>query len=244
VSLAVALEAGICKPGNVCPERAGSFSYPDILVDAFELQWACRLSQRGAPLGLVYREALGAQRSTLTGYVILAVPLMRHLSKGLDATKRALEDLKASKVYDAQLFLKSLSETGLSHYKKVEGFVDADEWWTFEGNLWDLFLYLSKFDDLFREIVKGYPLSLEGALRLIREGYSKRTLEGLQRFVLSNIIDSLVARKHGYRVALGLNRAAKEGYHSWYIEDKGINPGTAADIIAVSILLALAEEAR
>jgi len=236
------LEAGVCKPGNVCPERRGRFEYRDIVRDALMLERVCFKAMRGMPLGLLYAEALASQRSTLTGFVILSVPLMRHLDKGIKGIKEALEELKSTRAWEAREFLRALSSLGLSHFKRVEGAVDATRWREYQGNLWELFSELSKHDHLFKEIVLGYPLSVRGAKKLIKERFDPSSIRELQREVLAEIIDSLVARRHGYRVALELLKAAREGFHEWVIEKYSLNPGTAADIIAMSILLGLAEE--
>jgi len=206
------------------------------------LERVCFKATRGMPLGLLYAEALVSQRSTLTGFIILSVPLMRHLDKGISAVNEALEELKSTRPWEAREFLRALSSLGLSHFKRVEGTVDATRWQEYRGNLWDLFYGLSKYDHLFREIVLGYPLSVRGAKKLMRERFDPSSIRELQREVLAKIIDSLVARRHGYRVALELLKAAREGLHEWVIEKYSLNPGTAADIIATSILLGLAEE--
>ena len=226
----------------MCPSVPGKFTYADIVLDALELQGVCKKALKGSPLGLLYYEGLSSQKSTLTGFVTLVIPLLRHLRRGLEAPSLAVEELKRSEPWEARAFLRALSALGLSHYKKVEGFVDADKWDAYQGNLWDLFVYLGERDHLFREIVLGYPLSKEGARYILKKGYSEESVKELQRALLSSIIDSLVARRHGYKVALELVKAAREGFHEWYIREKKLNPGTVADIIAVSILLALAEE--
>jgi len=228
----------------VCPERPGKFTFRDIVEDALSLRRTCALALKGAPLGTLFEDAILRQRSTLTGFAILAVPLMPFLDYGIDSPKKAVEALRSSDAWEARAFLRSLTRAGLTHFKKVEGITDAARWHVYDGNLWDLFTELARIDHLFREIVNGYPLSRSYAEVLMKAGIKADVLREIQRDILSKIIDSLVARKHGYRVALELLRAAREGFHEWVIEEYSLNPGTAADIIAVSILLALAEEER
>ncbi len=243
--MAVVIEAGVCKPGNVCPERRGPFEFKDIASDALKLIGVCKKMKKGMPIGLGYREALKLQRSTLTGFIILSLPLYPFLEHGLDATKMAVEALMKTEPWEARTFLKTLSEIGLSHFKRVEGdVVDATKWYLYAGNLWDLFVHLSRKDHLFKVIAEEYSLVLSVARYLLENGFTAESVREAQRFVLSQIIDSLVARKHGYYVALKLMKAAREGEHAYVIEKYGLNPGTAADVIGTAILLALAEERK
>ncbi len=226
------LEASFCKPGNVCPKRASSFNYFEIVDDAFRIAKSCNMAKG---LGDKYYATLNSlKKSTLTGFVILAVPLtetepweVEHVLKG--TTKE-----------DVEKFIKALKSRKLSHFKKII----AKDYPTFEkalqyNSLYELFNKLSYYDSVFREIISGYPNVMATSRFIVECGINEACLMEAQRLLLMNVVDELVVRKYGFEVMSRLRESAKHNIHHLYIEELKINPGSVADMIATSIYLVL-----
>ena len=229
---AVALEAGFCKPGNVCPKRASSFNYFEIVDDAFRIAKSCSETKG---LGNKYYVALNSlKKSTLTGFVILAIPLT-------EAEPWEVKDLlKKTTKKDVEMFIAALKSKKLSHFKKII----ANDYPTFEkalqyDSLYALFSELSRYDSMFREIICGYPNVLSTALFISECGINEACYRETQRSLLMNVLDELVIRKHGFEVMSRLREMARNNIHHIYVEEMGINPGSTADMIATSIYLIL-----
>ncbi|UXD22366.1 hypothetical protein IPA_03925 [Ignicoccus pacificus DSM 13166] len=241
--IAEALEGAYPKAGNVSPLNEGPFKYLDLLVEAWRLKRVCEMT---LPLGKRYYTFLTSQRVTaLAGFAILSIPLFDCLSRGLKMGRCGRDIVRGSSPEDAYWYLKALRDSGLSHLRRVEGRdypnVERPEE-VFEKG-WNLeYVFKRVADTISLEIIRGYPLSTEGAHYLLENGIER--IRELQRIILSKSIDDLVARKWGLRVAYELTLAAREGLHEKFIEEKGLNPGTTADIIGVSVLIALSELLR
>ncbi len=228
----MALEASFCKPGNVCPTRALSFNYFRIVDDAFNIALACSKTKK---LGMRYHQSFKAQRgSTLTGFIILVMPLT------LEDPWSVRDLLEESDREDVSHFINGLRELGLSHFKRVEArdYPDFDRAKEYD-NLYELFLALSKYSSLFREIVEGYPNAVSTASFLMECGINEQCLLEAQRVLLLNTIDDLIVRRYGFEVMARLKEMASARVHHIFIEEKGLNPGTTADLIATAIYLIL-----
>ncbi len=221
------------------PERPGPFSYLDLIIEALRLKEICEL---GLPLGKRLYSFLTSQRVTaLAGFAILSAPLFPCLDLGLEMGRCGKLEVERSTEEDAYWYLRGLKESRLSHLKRVEGeFPDVERPEEVFERGWTLkdVLKMSK-DSISQEILEGYPVSTKGAELLLKDGFDK--VREVQRLALSERIDDLVARKRGYKVAYTLTILAREGLHDLFIEEMGLNPGTAADIVGVSILIALSE---
>ncbi len=211
-----------------------------MLIEAYRLKEVCSSK---FPLGERFLAFIPNQRKTvLTGFAILTIPLFDCLDRGLGMGKCGLEVVKNSDERDAYLFLKALASSGLTHLKEVvaEDYPDLRRPERVYEEGWNLYDVLSRLNDtISNEIVSGYPLSTEGAKYLLEEGFEK--VPELQRFFLSRTLDDLVARKRGLSVAYKLTELARAGLHEDYVRELGLNPGTAADLIGTSILIALSE---
>jgi triphosphoribosyl-dephospho-CoA synthase len=108
----------------------------------------------------------------------------------------------------------------------------------------DLFERLSKYDPVFKEVVSGYPNVASGAVFLESCGLSGQCLRELLRLFLVNVPDALIVRKHGFRTYSIVREYARVGVHGLYLEERGINPGTSADLVGASIYLLLRRWAR
>ncbi len=216
----------------MCPKRFLSFNYFEIVEDAFRLAQSCIKANDVGELYFMTLRSL--KKSTLTGFVILAVPLVfgdpwntRHL---LENTSKE----------DVIKFIEALKTMNLSHFKKII----AKNYPTFEkalnySNLYDLFLGLSKYDSLFREIVSNYPNVLTSMQFICECGINEACFREVQRILLANVIDELIVRKHGFEVMSRLREMARSNVHHIYIKEMELNPGSTADIIATSIYLLL-----
>ncbi len=121
--------------------------------------------------------------------------------------------------------------------------------------LWDILLFSSSRDLVAREIVEGYPRSLN-ALRYFvaclnsKEVFNECTVR-TYLYILSNNIDTVIAREHGVDVAEYVSSRAKEileyvGDKRFYnllrdfdkeLHDRKINPGAVADIVVSTLSL-------
>lgn len=123
-------------------------------------------------------------------------------------------------------------------------------------NLYDIFDF-SKWDSVARELITKMRISFEVGYPSIREAYSKKkdiNAAILSAFleILSRIPDSLIARKNGIKAAQEISQEARAvletGIDAERLEkfdkklrDKNnrLNPGTTADLVASSLMIAL-----
>jgi triphosphoribosyl-dephospho-CoA synthase len=123
--------------------------------------------------------------------------------------------------------------------------------------LWDVFAHSSKSDIVCREVVEGYARSLRNSVflegRLRTHGSWNLALVETYLYQLAHDVDTLIARKQGFEVAVQVSGKAREVLNlcvarrgeCWSaVEDfdrelgeRGINPGSSADIAASSIAL-------
>ncbi len=128
--------------------------------------------------------------------------------------------------------------------------------------LWDIVIHSSKRDIVAQEVVSGYKTSLE-ASRYLRErlethGCWNRAVVETYLWVLSRVQDSVIVLKHGREVAEEVQKRARELLkiveESWesslpllkefddHLANRGVNPGSSADIVATAIALYAAEK--
>jgi triphosphoribosyl-dephospho-CoA synthase len=104
-------------------------------------------------------------------------------------------------------------------------------------------------DMVAREWVTGFPLTRRGADLLMQFGPGRQAIVNTYLTLLASEPDTFIIKKHGISVARETLLAAREvldGKRS--LEDfdadcieRGINPGSTADIIIASIFVALGE---
>lgn len=234
------MEGAYPKAGNVYPTNPSNFQYFDLLMEAYRLKEVCEMK---LPLGERFLAFIPNQRkSALTGFAILTIPLFNCLDEGLEMGKCGLREVKESTPEDAYLFLKSLKLSKLTHLKKIEAreYPDVSRPEIALEKGWNLYDVLERMGDtISREILSGYPISIKGARYLIRRGFEE--IPKLQGLILSEVLDDLVARKWGLKVAYNLTLLARKGLHEEYIRELNLNPGTTADLIGTSILIAVSE---
>lgn len=126
-------------------------------------------------------------------------------------------------------------------------------------NLWDVWEYSSSWDLVSKNCITGLKITIEGynAIMSYFELFRNWNLAVISAYLklLSKYMDSLILRKHGLKVQKKVNEEAKvvlemlisnvkKGIKELELFDnklysKNINPGSIADIIAGSIMLAL-----
>ncbi len=98
------------------------------------------------------------------------------------------------------------------------------------------------------ELTQGYRISLRGAEFLLSSDDVSRAVVELYHTMLSTYPDPLIIAKAGMDVAERVMKEAKEALETGKLDEfdtklieKGLNPGTIADLVASSIYLALLE---
>ena len=115
--------------------------------------------------------------------------------------------------------------------------------------LFDVMEYSSVHDIVAREWINGYLLTRKGADLLISHGCGRQSIVRAFLDLLASEPDTFIAKKHGLAVALQTMNTAGEvrdgvrDLASFDQEciDRGINPGSMADIMIASIYTALGE---
>ncbi|MET1159817.1 MAG: triphosphoribosyl-dephospho-CoA synthase [Thermoprotei archaeon] len=178
------------------------------------------------------------------------------------------EVLRSTTVYDAIYFYRAVRLVKPSHIKPgtaPSGYVDV---WSHKyvrellekgHRLVDILRASSEKEIVHDELIKGYPRSIE-ALGFLEErlgihGDFNRGVVETQLYLMSRFTDSLVVRKHGSSIALEIMRRSANiledvlsSRSEWYkpvlmfdrwLRNKGINPGSIADIVVATIALYL-----
>lgn len=115
--------------------------------------------------------------------------------------------------------------------------------------LFDVMEYSSGHDIVAREWVNGYLLTRKGADLLIRHGCGRQSIVRTFLDLLASEPDTFIAKKHGLPVAIQTMKTAAEvrdgmkdlALFDQECIDRGINPGSMADIMIASIYTALGE---
>lgn len=171
-----------------------------------------------------------------------------------------------STVLDSIYFYSAIRAASPSYIKKsdvIEGLPSVwDEKYReklLAGNyrLWDVLIYSSGSDIVCREVIEKYTRSLRNALflreRLKTHGNWNLALVETYLYQLGKDVDTLIARKHGLHIAVEVSEKAREVLNSclvsrekcldtvWAFDrelaERGINPGSSADIVVSTIAL-------
>jgi len=123
--------------------------------------------------------------------------------------------------------------------------------------LWDVLTHSAKSDIVCKEVVEGYTRSLRNAVFLEQRLKTHRNwnLAVVETYLyqLGHDVDTLIIRKHGFETALHVSKKALEilkmclsnrggcldivkAFDS-ELAEKGVNPGSSADIVTSSIAL-------
>ena len=115
--------------------------------------------------------------------------------------------------------------------------------------LYDVMKYSSENDMVAREWLDGYSMTRRGADLLIRNGCGRLSIVQTFLDLLASGPDTFIVKKHGLAVAVETMEAAQEvragkkdlASFDQDCIDRGINPGSMADIMIASIYVALGE---
>ncbi|WP_049924782.1 triphosphoribosyl-dephospho-CoA synthase [Halopiger djelfimassiliensis] len=271
--LALLLEvAGTPKPGNVDRHRdLEALRFEHFLAGTIGAQRGLELAANGTAVGPAFERAIegmaGQQGgNTQFGALLLLVPLVRAARE--DLSQAAVESVvEETTVADAAGFYRAFDHVDVYVSDPPAEMDDLD---VRRGSdavpaLEDRGLTLSDVmarsvpgDDVAREWVRGFERSFTAANRLAEaDGPLSDRAAAVFLSLLAERPDTLVARRRGEDVAREVADRAATLYERGALErepaaveafadelvDRGINPGTTADITAAGLFIALEREA-
>jgi triphosphoribosyl-dephospho-CoA synthase len=261
VQLACVLEVSAEKPGNVTPTHDFSdTTYADMVRSALALGPVCA---RDAALRRTVGELIAdgveatarvASANTNLGIVLLFAPLVR-----ADVTRRTDEPLRAAlertlaglDVRDASAAFAAIARAnpgGLGEAAEHDVRAPA------RVSLREAMEAAARRDSIASEYATGYAIVFDTGLRMLEDALrgGMSTLEAIVSLhvgLLARHPDSLIARKAGEAAARAVTEAAREvrdGRRSLQDFDSSLrseggrlNPGTTADLVAATLLVAL-----
>ncbi len=263
--LALLLEVtGTPKPGNV--DRAHDF--PDLRFEHF-LAGAvgarpgldAAADPAGPGVGTAFERGVARMSrqeggNTQFGCLLLLAPLVRTASTGALARERVEAAVKATTVDDARAFFTAFEHVDVAVGDPPEGLEPLDvRRGTAAGaaaaerglTLFDVLLRSAPHDDNAAELVRGTPRAFRAADRMLADDgpAPDRAARAFLR-LLGDRPDTLVRTEHGDEVARDVrDRAAAcadlEDARALAadLRERGINPGTTADLTAAATFVAL-----
>jgi triphosphoribosyl-dephospho-CoA synthase len=266
--LSCLLEVSAPKPGNVSPGmRFRDMSYEDFLVSALAIGPA--IGEAGqVPLGITVERALAATRevtraNTNLGLVLLLAPLAAAsiLTAGT-LRERVQRVLRATTIDDARLVYDAIRSANPGGMGKVS---DEDLGEQPKVTLLKAMELARERDSVAREYATDFAITFDHgvpALRAARQaglGWLDAVTEaGLK--LLSEVPDTLIARKAGKEVAIQISAGARGVLETGGVRSQAgrkalaefdaslrdpqnsRNPGTTADLIAAATFVTLLED--
>jgi triphosphoribosyl-dephospho-CoA synthase len=268
VQLACLLEVSAAKPGNVTPAHDFSdTTYADMVRSALALGPvfggpAARARRVGELISdgvTATARVVGPGTNTNLGIVLLFAPLVRAAARRREdenlrsAVRRTLADLDVDDAAAAFAAIARARPGGLGEAPEHDVRAPASV------SLREAMAAAAHRDSIASEYVTGYAIVFDTALPLfsnmLRGGVS--TLEAavsLHVGLLASRPDTLIARKVGAAAARAVSEAAREvrdGRRSLVDfdaslrgDDHRLNPGTTADLVAATLLVALLSGVR
>jgi triphosphoribosyl-dephospho-CoA synthase len=266
--LSCLLEVSAPKPGNVSPgTHFRDMSYEDFLVSALAIGPA--IGEAGkVPLGITIERALAATRdvtraNTNLGLVLLLTPLAAASILTAGSLRERLQRvLRATTIEDARLVYKAIRSANPGGMGRVS---DEDLGEQPKVTLLNAMHLARERDSVAREYVTDFEITFDHgvpALRAARQaglGWLDAVTEaGLS--LLSELPDTLIARKAGKEVALHVSAGARAVLEAGGVRSQaGLkaleefdaslrdpqnsrNPGTTADLIAAATFVTLLED--
>ncbi|AEH35738.1 triphosphoribosyl-dephospho-CoA synthase [Halopiger xanaduensis] len=267
--LALLLEvAGTPKPGNVDRRRdLADLRFDHFLAGTVGAQRGLEMAADGAGVGPAFEravEGMSAQGggNTQFGALLLLVPLTRAARDDLSqpVVEAVVED---TTVADAAAFYRAFEHVDVFVADPPEDMAPLDVRRGADAvpaleerglTLLDVMAGSVPGDDVAREWVTGFERSFGAAERLAEaEGPPLDRAAAVFLSLLAERPDTLVADKHGEDVAREVQERAVELHERRAVEtdreaveafaddlvDRGINPGTTADITAAGLFIAL-----
>jgi triphosphoribosyl-dephospho-CoA synthase len=266
--LSCLLEVSAPKPGNVSPGmRFRDMSYEDFLVSALAIGPA--IGEAGqVPLGITVERALAATRevtraNTNLGLVLLLAPLAAAsiLTAGT-LRERVQRVLRATTIDDARLVYDAIRSANPGGMGKVS---DEDLGEQPKVTLLKAMELAKERDSVAREYATDFAITFDHgvpALRAARQaglGWLDAVTEAGLR-LLSEVPDTLIARKAGKEVAIQISARARGVLEAGGVRSQAgrkalaefdaslrnpqnsRNPGTTADLIAAATFVTLLED--
>jgi triphosphoribosyl-dephospho-CoA synthase len=261
--LALLLEvAGTPKPGNV--DRAHDFDelrFEHFLTGAVGARPGLAAAADGDPLGDSFERAvrgMSQQRggNTQFGCLLLLVPLVRTAATGALTRERARAAVESTTVADARGFFRAFERVDVAvadpppdmaaldvRRGAAAGDAAAERGLT----LADVMAASADRDANAREWAEGFPRTFRAAERVLAdEGLAPDRVARAFLALLGEAEDTLVRTEHGADVARELRdrAAACDGLAGAEalaadLRERGINPGTTADLTAAATFVAL-----
>jgi len=243
------------KPGNV--DRC--HDYPDTRLEHFLASTifarsALEEAETGTGrIGEIIKHAVRDTNcheggNTHFGAFILLIPLV--YGKGISGALSAIEKTDVS---DAVAFYKAFAMTSVKMKATDELDVNDPHSLTVirerDITLYDIMRHSAENDMVAREWVTGFPLTRRGADLLKQFGPGRQAIVNTFLTLLASEPDTFIIKKHGMAAARETmltarevldSRSSLETFDARCIE-RGINPGSIADITIASIYIALGE---
>jgi len=264
--LALLLEvAGAPKPGNVDRERdLADLRFEQFLAGAVGAREGLKLAEDpDGPLGDAFEAAVAgmadaAGTNTQFGCLLLLAPLVRTAATGDLTSGRASEVAESTTVADAAGFYRAFEHTDVAVGDPPEGADDLDvrrgasavpALRERDSTLYDVMELGAERDANAREWTSGFPRVFDAAER-IAAGDGSLVDRAADAFLhlLAEEPDSLVVTEHGEEVgedvrarAEALTGAPDADVRAFAddLADRGVNPGTTADLTAAALFVSL-----
>lgn len=262
--LALLLEvAGTPKPGNVDRHRDhDDLRFAQFLAGAVGAREGLAMAERGGGVGDAFERAVAGMRrqeggNTQFGCLLLLVPLVRTVGSGDLSRSRAADVCAATTAADAAGFYRAFDHVDVSVPAPPDGLAVPDVRRGSEAvdtlherglSLYDVMADAAERDGNAREWVEGFPRTFAAAERLraadgpVEERVSRAFLR-----LLAEREDGVVRRTAGPAAAREVTERAQaalageedpETLADEFVE-RGINPGTTADVTAAAVFVAL-----
>lgn len=261
--------AGTPKPGNVDRHRdLGSLRFEHFLTGAIGSGAGLRAAQAGTPVGDAFETAIAGMSNqrggnTQFGCLLLVVPLVATAASGALTPDRATATVESTTVEDAIAFYQSFEHVDVAvrdpppdadvlDVRRAGTAAEAIR--DRELTLYDIMTLSAEpttnrpADANAREWTSGFERSFRAADELLAdEGSVGDRIARTFLRLLAEQPDTLVATKHGAATAeevrdraaaIGQDLDAAAQLAETFVE-KGINPGTTADITAAATFIAL-----
>lgn len=262
--LALLLEvASTPKPGNVDREREyADLRFEHFLAGAVGALEGFERAAAGDSLGVSFEQAVAGMKNqrggnTQFGAILLLTPLVAAAGQDELTPEAATARLESTTVDDAVAFYRAFEHVDVSVRDPPEGLepLDVRRGGDAEPTLRDENLTLvdvmemsADRDGIAAELTGGFERTFEAAEALIdSEKPLTERAAAVYLALLSSELDTFVIGKHDYQTALEVRDRAQEVLDGTEhvadlaeeFIDRGINPGTTADIVAGALFVAL-----
>jgi len=262
--LALLLEvAGTPKPGNVDRERdLPDLRFEHFLAGAVGAGAGLRAAASGAPVGEAFERAIAGMSqqegdNTQFGTLLLVVPLVRATSEGEVTPEDASAVVEATTVADAADFYRAFEHVDVLVDDPPEDVPDLDVRRGADAvpaveerglTLSDVMALSADRDGVAREWTGGFARTFDAAGRLAElEGPLSDRAARVFLELLAEEPDTLVATAHDRTTAERVREraaAALDGEEDTAaladdLVERGVNPGTTADVVAAALFVAL-----